>query len=71
MRAERKVVKDQSCKRSFERGYFCLQTTGDFAEALDAKLGLPYHMLDRMPVREQKVLVTQRCEQLNYAQRST
>jgi hypothetical protein len=29
-----------------------METTGNFAERIDEYLGLPYHMLDKMSVRE-------------------
>ena len=42
-----------------------MKLTGSFAEHLDRKLGLPYHLLDSMSVREQRKLVQERCDKLN------
>jgi hypothetical protein len=41
-----------------------MDTTGNFSAHLDTKLGIPYELLDDMSVREQRVLVKMRIQEL-------
>ena len=67
-KVERKVLKEQPHKWAYNhdqlRCNFFMETTGNFAERIDAYLGLPYHMLDQLSMKEQRKIVTDRCEQI-------
>ena len=41
-----------------------METTGLHSDKVDTWLGLPYHALDQLSVREQRKLVKQRVEQI-------
>ena len=41
-----------------------MDTTGKFAIHLDNQLGIPYEMLDDLSVREQRVIVKRRINEL-------
>lgn len=41
-----------------------METTGLHSEKVDMWLGLPYHQLDQLSIREQRKLVKQRVEQI-------
>lgn len=53
---DRKVLRDQPHKWSFNRGglraNYHMETTGYHAEHVDTWLGLPYHELDQLSLRE-------------------
>lgn len=62
----RRVLKEQPHKWAYNhdqlRHNFFMETTGNFSEKIDAYLGLPYHMLDKMSMREQRKVVYDRME---------
>ncbi len=53
---QRRVLREKASSVQFEAGQIkqniFLRTTGNFAERIDNWLGLPYHLLDTLPVTE-------------------
>jgi len=74
----RRLLPDMSHKKAFDfdglKYLPQLDTTGKFALHLDTQLGLPYELLEDMSVREQRVIVKMRIQELrqieNYKIRS-
>ncbi len=62
-RIQRHVNPFQPHKRAYDHGglrfnTLHMQTTGFHADHLDKTLGIPYHQLDLLSVRDQRVIVT-------------
>lgn len=41
-----------------------MELTGQFSDRVDNLLGLPYHLLDQLSIREQRLVVKQRVQQI-------
>jgi hypothetical protein len=68
IRNERRVMREQPHKKAFDhamlRNNLHMETSGHFSNKVDSWLGIPYHMLDQLAIRDQRFFVKQRVQHI-------